>query len=610
MEDDIVLDGKRKKKKKKKQVDAPRPACSWVHFSREFIKEYSASHPESSGLKAATKAASDAWKSMSIEEKSKYTRRAREVWDNYLSTAPARTPKPRKQTKLVTRCSPGRLLNVLQRLTAEQQTAVRSMGFGSLLSLRCRTLRRSLCLWLLERFNIARRSLEICGQCIPLYPKDVELVMGLAASGKDVVNSGPDELIADLRQSYNATNHGISVRLLEEHLTASEAGEDFKRSFVLYALGTLLSPTARLDVSPSFLHFLTNMDVVHQLNWGKFLLDRLVREVSRFHQGKQRAVGGCLLFLQLFYYENISLERTGGSCPAIVPYLASWGEEEITEREKREKELGGYGFGEVICKERCIGLHSSEHNRGGQLDGLLARKTSTMVGHDPLFVPADSRDDEEQTNGEIIMEEEPLVNFPEKIVCGDIEVVVESVRTACRNKEYGCREMVDYMRSTDHEDTCIYAPCSCPVPDCHFIGSTELLSLHFSSRHWDSGRRFKYNNPLSVSLGMDERFLVLQAEEDGVLFLLNKCMEGIGNTVMITRVGPSSLKEKFLYDLVSGRGFSSLRLKSLTENFPGRVEGLPPVDFLLIPFCFLDPSGDLNLEICIWSCAELGADCS
>lgn len=50
---------------------------------------------------------------------------------------------------------------------------------------------------------------------------------------------------------------------------------------------------------------------------------------------------------QLFYYENISLERTGGSCPAIVPYLASWGEEEITEREKREKELGGYGFGEV-----------------------------------------------------------------------------------------------------------------------------------------------------------------------------------------------------------------------------------------------------------------------
>lgn len=38
---------------------------------------------------------------MSLEEKAKYTNRAREVWDNYLSTAPARTPKPRKQVKYI-----------------------------------------------------------------------------------------------------------------------------------------------------------------------------------------------------------------------------------------------------------------------------------------------------------------------------------------------------------------------------------------------------------------------------------------------------------------------------------------------------------------------------
>ena len=123
--------------------------------------------------------------------------------------------------------------------------------------------------------------------------------MGLASSGKDVVNSGPDDLIADLRHNYNATNRGISVRFLEERLSVPEAGDDFKRSFALYALGTLLAPTARLDVSPSFLHFLINMSAVHQYNWGKFLLDRLVREVSHFRQGKQQAVGGCLLFLQV-----------------------------------------------------------------------------------------------------------------------------------------------------------------------------------------------------------------------------------------------------------------------------------------------------------------------
>lgn len=533
---------------------------------------------------------------MRVEEKAKYTKQSRELWDSYLSTAPARIPKPRKQTKLVTRCSPGRLFNVLQRLSPEQNAAVKSMGFGSLLGLRCRTLRRSLCLWLLERFNTAGCSLEICGVCIPLSPRDVEIVLGLAASGKDVINSGPDDLIVDLRRSYNATNHGISVRLLEERLTAPEAGEDFKRSFVLYALGTLLSPTARLDVSPSFLHFLTNMDAVHQYNWGKFLLDRLVREVSRFHQGKQRAVGGCLLFLQLFYYESISVEGSHSSNSSVVPCLSSWGEEEISEREKRQRELGGYGFGEVICKDRCTGLEFSESR--GQLDGSSEGKISSGVNHDSVF--------EQQANQTNV----PSLLASNDVLCGNMEVGTESASALCQNKEYDCNGTLNCVDDVIPEETCIFSPHACPLLDCNFTGSSEQLSLHFSSKHWDCGRRFRYNIPLSVSLGVNEQFLVLQAEEDGVLFLLGKGIESLGNTVIVTCIGPSSSQDRFLYDVVASRGVSSLRLKSLTECFPGRVEGIPPVDFLLIPFPFLGPSGQLDLEVCIWSSTELGADCT
>ncbi|KAJ7970533.1 E3 ubiquitin-protein ligase SIN-like [Quillaja saponaria] len=583
---------RKRKNKKKKEASVPRPACSWVYFCKEFIKEYSASHPESSGLKAATKAASEAWKSMSHEEKERYSRHAREVWDEYISSTPARTRKPQKQAKLVTRCSPGRMFNVLQRLTLEQKDSVKSMGFGSLLGLRCRTLRRSLCLWLLERFNTTNHSLEICNKQIPLMPKDVELVMGLSASGKDVVNSGPDDIIADLRNSYSATNRGISVRLLEEQLAAPEAGDDFKRSFVLYALGTLLAPTARLDVSPSFLHFLTNMDLVHQYNWGKFLLDRLVREVSRFRQGRQQAVGGCLLFLQLFYYESISFRGTDTLVPAVVPCLFSWGEEEITEREKREREHGGYGFGEVICKERCHNMESFEYR--DEVYGPPISDIGTGIEHHPVL------------EKEVNQDNMPVFLETDSMVCGDIEVVVESVRTPCRNREYGCNETVDYLNEDNHETTCIFAPCACPLEDCNYIGSSEQLSLHFSSKHWDSGRRFKYNCPLAVSLTMNEQFLVLQAEEDGVLFLLNKGTQSIGITMMITCIGPNSSK-KFFYDIVSGKGSSSVRLKSMTECFPGPVEDFPPVDFLLIPFHFLGSSGQLNLDICVRNSTELDA---
>lgn len=195
------------------------------------------------------------------------------------------------------------------------------------------------------------------------------------------------------------------------------------------------------------------------------------------------------------------------------------------------------------------------------------------------------------------------------IVCGEIELVVESVRKQCRNRDYGCDEIVDYMKNNDHEETCIYGPCSCPLPNCNFVSSSEQLSLHFSSKHWDSGRRFRYNTPLAVSLGINEEFLVLQAEEDGALFLLNKATESIGNTVMITSIRPISSEERFAYNLVSGRGNSSLRFKSVTENFPGRVEGFPKMDFLLVPFCFFTSSGQLNLEVCIQNTTELTADC-
>lgn len=206
----------------------------------------------------------------------------------------------------------------------------------------------------------------------------------------------------------------------------------------------------------------------------------------------------------------------------------------------------------------------------------------------------------------------PVFLNSKDVVCGDIELVVESVRTLCRNKEYGCNKRVDYMKNSDyHEETCVYTPCACPLPQCNFVSSSDQLSLHFSSKHWDSGRRFRYNSQLAVSMKMNEEFLVLQAEDDGVLFLLNKGTESIGNTVMITCIAPSSSKRRFLYDLVLKQGISSLRLSSLAECFPGTVEGFPPIDFLPVPFRFLNSSGQLNLDVCIYDCIEeRSGDCS
>lgn len=55
------------------------------------------------------------------------------------------------------------------------------------------------------------------------------------------------------------------------------------------------------------------------------------------------------VFPQLFYYESVAVGEPSELSPAMFPCLSSWGEEEISEREKQERELGGYGCGEVCC---------------------------------------------------------------------------------------------------------------------------------------------------------------------------------------------------------------------------------------------------------------------
>lgn len=208
--------------------------------------------------------------------------------------------------------------------------------------------------------------------------------------------------------------------------------------------------------------------------------------------------------------------------------------------------------------------------------------------------------------GAPLQEHEHTDSIEGNVVCAEIEVVEGSGQVTCGNINYGCTEIVNNSKKRDHEEACPYAPCPCPLQNCSVVDSSKELSSHFSIKHWDSGTHFQYDCPLRVSLSKKETFLVLQSEKDGVLFLLAKGTQSIGHTVVITCIGPSSSKECFSYDVVSERGSSSLRLKSSAHSFPGRIQGLPPVDFLLVPFSHLGSSGQLDLEICIWSSTEPG----
>ncbi|XP_021737319.1 E3 ubiquitin-protein ligase SINA-like 10 [Chenopodium quinoa] len=185
------------------------------------------------------------------------------------------------------------------------------------------------------------------------------------------------------------------------------------------------------------------------------------------------------------------------------------------------------------------------------------------------------------------------------IRCRAIEKVIESVQVSCCYLGYGCKKSISYCIKHEHEDKCIYAPCICPFPDCLFRGSPMRLSSHMSKEHVNFVTRFRYNSVFTVSLGADKKFLVLQEEKDGFLFILNQ-----GNSVAVRCIHPSPSNGRFAYELVSRGGATSLKFQSFTRCTTRHFNDPLSVDYFPIPDYFYHSGGSdssLKLEICIRS---------
>eukprot|EP00261_Vitis_vinifera_P037664 XP_019078907.1 PREDICTED: uncharacterized protein LOC104880859 [Vitis vinifera] len=86
-----------------------------------------------------------------------------------------------------------------------------------------------------------------------------------------------------------------------------------------------------------------DIDSIKKMNWAEFVLSYLVHGIEEFKKKQQSGVCGCLLFLMLFYHEHISFEEK--FLPLYTrpsPRITAWGDDEVLDRKRRLKKLGGY----------------------------------------------------------------------------------------------------------------------------------------------------------------------------------------------------------------------------------------------------------------------------
>ena len=120
-----------------------------------------------------------------------------------------------------------------------KDAAVETLGFSGLLQLRGRSLKRDLCEWLVQNFDVPSSSMNLHGQSIPLTVDDVSSILSLRNEGIDVATSGNREEADHLCKRFNfPIKTKLTFGILEKKMLVLDGeSDDFKARLLLYIVG-------------------------------------------------------------------------------------------------------------------------------------------------------------------------------------------------------------------------------------------------------------------------------------------------------------------------------------------------------------------------------------
>lgn len=205
------------------------------------------------------------------------------------------------------------MCKIIPLLIESQILDVKSVGFGGILSLvNFSSVLWSLVMWFLENFNPSSRVLSSNNiKSFVIRPKDIEDLFSLPLCHESPVLIVKDEeevkeFVTSLKQEYSE-KVGQSLSGVCDLLCNGlrDGGEEFKIFFVLYALGSFLTPTMNRSIAFSVMKSLMLVDRIETFDWCSFVLGRLCKAVTSFRNNpSKKNINWCLLVLPLLYFHR------------------------------------------------------------------------------------------------------------------------------------------------------------------------------------------------------------------------------------------------------------------------------------------------------------------
>ncbi|KAL5857511.1 hypothetical protein ACOSQ3_004969 [Xanthoceras sorbifolium] len=126
--------------------------------------------------------------------------------------------------------------------------------------------------------------------------------MGVPNWGQSIPMEGEHPSVSEWASKFSVSGRRIYINHLERRLLdMTLAGTEFKITFCLFLLGSLLAPGNSDFVSVDFIAPLTHVADIPSMDWSTWCFNVLCDGIDKFKKSgkssKTQCVTGCLLFL-------------------------------------------------------------------------------------------------------------------------------------------------------------------------------------------------------------------------------------------------------------------------------------------------------------------------
>ncbi|KAE8688937.1 hypothetical protein F3Y22_tig00110946pilonHSYRG00026 [Hibiscus syriacus] len=306
---------------------------------------------------SVTKDVRSKWNSMSDAEKEPYITQSMNDSKEYKERRKAHENK-----EVSTRCSIKRVNLLIKHLKEKGQLNVLGeIGFGSLVGVRDRPIRRELCRSLMAQFDVRQCIAKYGDFSFPLGIPCVAAVLRVENEGKSVVEVCKSKDWKALASKYGL-KHKVTYAEIEAKIkSGSYVGDELKARVLLYLVGIFLCPTGNTSTNKEHMKLICDEGLKGEFNWAEYIHSRLIESIITFKKGSQRYLKAIL---------EVALFDFWSGCEAVPAYertrvarIRAWGKEEVVrvmvklklDRAKKQERVIGKDVEEVVEAEEKKG---------------------------------------------------------------------------------------------------------------------------------------------------------------------------------------------------------------------------------------------------------------